>query len=537
MRKICPNCGSELPEKAMFCFICGTKVEGTAQTGETEAAEKTGEPESTEEGTEIPDFQEAETIGVEDAEEEAIESAEEETAKPGEEETEAGEAAEMEVIEAAEVETVEPGEEETEAGEAAEMEVIEPAEVETVEPEEVGSEEPEEAFWKMLPETTAKKTFHKPKMSKKKKKIFGVVAAVIAIFVIYAATRPNIVSIEATYDGNTEEGVVLDESNDGIKVTGTDENGELYDISGWTVNEAETLEADGTSRVEIDYKDISDVLTVECSTYTIEGVDVSYEGDTEEGAVLDEYNNGITVTGITPKGKEIDLEAGEWTIENPVTLEADKTAAVTIKYDGQEYPLNVKCTTTRLKSISAEYDGKTEKGTVLDEDNEGITVYAHYYNGDKKEVYDWKVKKSVKLKAGETSKVTIKYEGKKCTLKVKCTSMTKQQYKDKCKEISYDTLARDPDDHIGKMVKFTGKIVQVMEDGDDVALRINVTNDGYGYYDDTVYVDYTYKDGESRLLEDDIVTFYGLYAGLYTYESVMGASITIPWVFADYIDN
>jgi len=43
-------------------------------------------------------------------------------------------------------------------------------------------------------------------------------------------------------------------------------------------------------------------------------------------------------------------------------------------------------------------------------------------------------------------------------------------------------------------------------------------------------------DSGSRILEDDIVTFYGTYGGLYSYESVMGATITVPLVLAQYMD-
>ncbi|MBR7072055.1 MAG: hypothetical protein IKI33_00365, partial [Eubacterium sp.] len=66
--------------------------------------------------------------------------------------------------------------------------------------------------------------------------------------------------------------------------------------------------------------------------------------------------------------------------------------------------------------------------------------------------------------------------------------------------------------------------------------RIAVTKDDWGYdIDDIVYVTYTQREGESRILEDDIVTFYGEYAGLMSYESTLGGKITIPEVNAKYI--
>ena len=39
-----------------------------------------------------------------------------------------------------------------------------------------------------------------------------------------------------------------------------------------------------------------------------------------------------------------------------------------------------------------------------------------------------------------------------------------------------------------------------------------------------------------KILDDDIITVYGECIGDYTYETVMGASVTLPWLNADIID-
>jgi hypothetical protein len=109
------------------------------------------------------------------------------------------------------------------------------------------------------------------------------------------------------------------------------------------------------------------------------------------------------------------------------------------------------------------------------------------------------------------------------------------QYKSSCTAYSYETIARDPDKYILTYGKYTGEIVQVIEDGDDMQLRVNITKGRYTY-SDTIYVVYTKKEGESRLLEDDIITIYGVNMGTVSYTSVMGATITLPCVYAEYID-
>ena len=43
-------------------------------------------------------------------------------------------------------------------------------------------------------------------------------------------------------------------------------------------------------------------------------------------------------------------------------------------------------------------------------------------------------------------------------------------------------------------------------------------------------------DGSTRFLEDDIVNIYGTSKGLYSYTSVMGATITIPSMSIKYMD-
>ena len=109
------------------------------------------------------------------------------------------------------------------------------------------------------------------------------------------------------------------------------------------------------------------------------------------------------------------------------------------------------------------------------------------------------------------------------------------EYKASCVTYDYNTIARDPDKYMYTYGKYTGEIIQVLEDGNELQLRINITQERYGYTD-TIFVVYTLKDGESRLLENDIVTVYGMNMGTISYESVLGATVTIPCVYAEYID-
>lgn len=98
--------------------------------------------------------------------------------------------------------------------------------------------------------------------------------------------------------------------------------------------------------------------------------------------------------------------------------------------------------------------------------------------------------------------------------------------------ISYDDLARSPDDYKGKKVKFTGYVAQIMEGELYNNARISTS----GKYDNIIYTTYDPSLLDVRLLEEDYVTIYGTYAGLYTYETVRGDSLTIPAINIDRID-
>lgn len=99
-------------------------------------------------------------------------------------------------------------------------------------------------------------------------------------------------------------------------------------------------------------------------------------------------------------------------------------------------------------------------------------------------------------------------------------------------KLDYTAVARDPNAYKGDTITFQGKILQVMESGKDVSFRIA----SKGNYDNVVYCTYQIPDNYSRFLEDDKVTVYGTCTGIYTYETVMGSTITIPSCDIDRIE-
>lgn len=98
--------------------------------------------------------------------------------------------------------------------------------------------------------------------------------------------------------------------------------------------------------------------------------------------------------------------------------------------------------------------------------------------------------------------------------------------------IPYVDLARNPDSYKGQKIVVSGKVLQVSESAKEINLRIATD----GGYDDVVFAGYDPKLMSSRILEDDMINLYGTCIGLFTYKSTMGASISLPGVFADQIE-
>ncbi|MBP2075888.1 toxin regulator [Oceanobacillus polygoni] len=99
--------------------------------------------------------------------------------------------------------------------------------------------------------------------------------------------------------------------------------------------------------------------------------------------------------------------------------------------------------------------------------------------------------------------------------------------------ITYDQLARTPDDYIGEKIKFSGKVIQVIEGDGSTQIRFAVDDN----YDTVLYGEFDSSIVESRILEDDHITIMGLSGGLLSYESTMGGNITIPSVLIEKVEQ
>ena len=94
-------------------------------------------------------------------------------------------------------------------------------------------------------------------------------------------------------------------------------------------------------------------------------------------------------------------------------------------------------------------------------------------------------------------------------------------------QIGYENLHRYNEDHIGKIVFFSGEVIQVRHiSSDSYVLRVDVNPERFET--SALYVNYV----GPRILEDDNETIYGEVVGIKDYKAISGAQISIPEINA-----
>jgi len=105
-----------------------------------------------------------------------------------------------------------------------------------------------------------------------------------------------------------------------------------------------------------------------------------------------------------------------------------------------------------------------------------------------------------------------------------CSNIT--SLKNQATTVNFKELIKNPDSFNGKIVKFTGQVLQIQESDNYGVIRLAITKNSYGWSSsDIIYVEYQ---NHTDAVADDIVTVYGQLTGTKTYKSQANYSITIP---------
>ncbi len=107
--------------------------------------------------------------------------------------------------------------------------------------------------------------------------------------------------------------------------------------------------------------------------------------------------------------------------------------------------------------------------------------------------------------------------------------------KNQATAVDFKELDKNPDSFNGKIVKFTGQVVQIQEADNYGVIRLAVTKESYGWsISDIVYVEYQ---NHTDAVKDDVVTVYGQLTGSKTYESQAHFQITVPSMTACAVEK
>lgn len=98
--------------------------------------------------------------------------------------------------------------------------------------------------------------------------------------------------------------------------------------------------------------------------------------------------------------------------------------------------------------------------------------------------------------------------------------------------VDYDMLMSSSDEYIGQKVKISGKVEQVLQNGNKTTVRIVVNNDS------NKIILGVYKTNLSNIMifEGDIVTIRGVYGGIVDYNTVFGKTVGVPGISVDKIE-
>lgn len=167
---------------------------------------------------------------------------------------------------------------------------------------------------------------------------------------------------------------------------------------------------------------------------------------------------------------------------------------------------------TRLNTVEQEHTQLQEQYTALqNEYNEYKTKMAPYEEIQTQEEAEEQARKEAEEKAAAEARAAEEAKGYETG-------------------ITFDNLARTPNDYIGKKVKFEGKVIQVLEGSTETQIRLAINGD----YDQIIFCRVPKaKTANTRILEDDYIHIMGVSNGLISYESTMGGTITIPDVSVD----
>ena len=228
------------------------------------------------------------------------------------------------------------------------------------------------------------------------------------------------------------------------------------------------------------------------------------------------------------------------TLEIPVSVVADssKTAAITGKTTpNTKVQIGYDFSGFIVDKVTSDKEGNFTLKYEIDEANDQDTIEVTAKNDGGKTTKEITIKQNpevikkkeadAKAKADAEAKAKADEEAKaKAAADAKAKEEADKTNPATYPTLTYEEMARNGNNHKGEKLQITGTVIQVTDSAVGGATLRVATN---GKYDDIYMVQISKNEWEShRLLENDVITFYGYVYGLYSYKSVMGGQITVP---------
>lgn len=106
------------------------------------------------------------------------------------------------------------------------------------------------------------------------------------------------------------------------------------------------------------------------------------------------------------------------------------------------------------------------------------------------------------------------------------SELSESEFKEKCETFSYEDILRNPDDHKREYATVSGNVSQTIQGIADLYTSV-IIEDGNG---NRWGCNVSYKEGDSRILEGDYITVYGILDGTVTSENLLGEQVVMPYI-------
>ena len=106
------------------------------------------------------------------------------------------------------------------------------------------------------------------------------------------------------------------------------------------------------------------------------------------------------------------------------------------------------------------------------------------------------------------------------------SELSESEFKEKCETYSYEDILRNPDDHKREYATVSGTVSQTIQGVADLYTSVIIEDSNGNRWGCNV----SYKEGDSRILEGDYITVYGILDGTVTSENLLGEQVVMPYI-------